>query len=74
MLIVFKNDLQIWKSGIVFCQTLTFSATANPIMHQSVKLVFIDSDYKTWNMDPDELEEAFKKYSELKASLVLHLL
>ena len=43
-------------------------------MHQSVKFVFIDSDYKTWNMNPYELEEAFKKYPEVKAVLALRLL
>lgn len=61
------------KNDIVFCPTLTFSATANPIMYQHAKPVFIDSDYKTWNMDPDALEEAFKKYPEVKAVLVVHL-
>jgi dTDP-4-amino-4,6-dideoxygalactose transaminase len=61
------------KDNIVFCPTLTFSATANPIMYQSAKPVFIDSDYKTWNMDPEALEEAFKKYPKVKAVLVVHL-
>jgi dTDP-4-amino-4,6-dideoxygalactose transaminase len=61
------------RDDIVFCPTLTFSATANPIMYQSAKPVFIDSDYKTWNMDPNALEEAFKKYPEVKAVLVVHL-
>lgn len=61
------------RDDIVFCPTLTFSATANPIMYQSAKPVFIDSDYKTWNMDPDALEEAFKKYPNVKAVLVVHL-
>ena len=37
------------------------------------KPVFIDSDEKTWNMDPDALEEAFKKYPQVKAVLVVHL-
>lgn len=63
----------VGKDDIVFCPTLTFSATANPIMYQSAKPVFIDSDYKTWNMDPDALEEAFKKYPNVKAVLVVHL-
>ncbi len=62
------------KAGdIVFCQDLTFSATANPIIYQNAIPVFIDSDEKTWNMDPVALEEAFKKYPNVKAVMVVHL-
>ncbi|MDC7249476.1 MAG: aminotransferase class I/II-fold pyridoxal phosphate-dependent enzyme [Sphaerochaetaceae bacterium] len=60
-------------NDIVFCQDLTFSATANPIIYQDATPVFIDSDEKTWNMDPEALEEAFKKYPQVKAVLVVHL-
>lgn len=58
---------------VVFCSTLTFSATANPIIYQNAIPVFIDSDYKTWNMCPKALEEAFEKYPEVKAVIVVHL-
>lgn len=61
------------ENDIVFCQDLTFSATANPIIYQNAIPVFIDSDYKTWNMDPKALEEAFIKYPEVKAVLIVHL-
>lgn len=61
------------QSDIVFCPTLTFSATANPIIYQNAVPVFIDSDYETWNIDPKALEEAFEKYPEVKAVLVVHL-
>lgn len=63
----------VGKDDIVFCQSLTFSATANPIIYQNAKPVFIDSDYRTWNMDPNALEEAFKKYPNVKAVIVVHL-
>lgn len=63
----------VGKGDIVFCPTLTFSATANPIIYQNAIPVFIDSDYKTWNMDPDALEQAFEKYPDVKAVLVVHL-
>jgi dTDP-4-amino-4,6-dideoxygalactose transaminase len=43
----------VGNGDIVFCQSLTFSATANPIIYQNAIPVFIDSDYKTWNMEPD---------------------
>ena len=58
---------------IVFCQSLTFSATANPIIYQNAIPVFIDCDYETWNMSPNALEEAFVKYPKVKAVLVVHL-
>ncbi|KQL56481.1 MULTISPECIES: DegT/DnrJ/EryC1/StrS family aminotransferase [Bacillaceae] len=63
----------VGSGDIVFCQTLTFSATANPIIYQNATPVFIDSNYETWNMCPDALEEAFNKYPEVKAVIVVHL-
>jgi len=63
----------VGERDIVFCPTLTFSATANPIMYQNATPVFIDSDEETWNMCPKALEEAFKKYREVKAVIVVHL-
>lgn len=61
------------KGDIVFCPSLTFSATANPIIYQNAVPVFIDSNVETWNMCPDALEEAFAKYPEVKAVIVVHL-
>jgi dTDP-4-amino-4,6-dideoxygalactose transaminase len=63
----------VGKGDIVFCQSLTFSATANPIIYQDAIPVFIDSDYETWNMCPKALEEAFSKYPNVKAVIVVHL-
>ena len=63
----------VGEGDIVFCPTLTFSATANPIIYQRAVPVFIDSDYETWNIDPDLLEEAFEKYPDVKAVLIVHL-
>ena len=62
----------IGEGDIVFCQDLTFSATANPIIYERAVPVFIDSDYETWNMSPKALERAFNKYIP-KAVLVVHL-
>jgi dTDP-4-amino-4,6-dideoxygalactose transaminase len=61
------------EGDIVFCQSLTFSASANPIIYEKAIPVFIDSDEKTWNMSPKYLEEAFKKYPNVKAVMVVHL-
>ncbi|WNS43523.1 DegT/DnrJ/EryC1/StrS family aminotransferase [Paenibacillus sp. MMS20-IR301] len=61
------------SGDIVFCQSLTFSATANPIIYQNAVPVFIDSDLETWNMDPSALEKAFIKYPSVKAVIIVHL-
>lgn len=59
---------------IVFCPSLTFAATANPIIYQNATPVFIDSDKKTWNMSPEALEKAFRIYEgRVKAVIVVHL-
>lgn len=64
----------VGEGDVVFCPTLTFSATANPIIYQNATPVFIDSEYETWNMDPIALEAAFEKYGDkVKAVLVVHL-
>ena len=57
----------------VFCQSLTFSATANPIVYLGAQPVFIDSDEKTWNMSPSALRRAFEKYPDTKYVSVVHL-
>lgn len=61
------------EGDIVFCSTLTFSATANPIIYQNATPVFIDSDHETWNMCSKALEEAFGKYPNVRAVIVVHL-
>lgn len=63
----------VGEGDIVFCPTLTFSATANPIIYQNAVPVFIDSDYETWNMCPKALEKALIKYPQVKAIIVVHL-
>ena len=52
--------LDVKENDIVFCQSLTFSGTCNPIIYQGAIPVFIDSDYETWNMSPMALEKAFE--------------
>ncbi|MEY8666337.1 aminotransferase class I/II-fold pyridoxal phosphate-dependent enzyme [Enterococcus innesii] len=61
------------KDDIVICQSLTFSATANPIIYQNAIPVFVDSDWETWNMSPAHLRAALEKYPQAKAVLVVHL-
>lgn len=63
----------IKQNDVVLCQSLTFSASANPIMYEKGIPVFIDSDYESWNMDPKYLEKALIKYPNAKAVIVVHL-
>jgi len=62
----------VGEDDIVFCQSLTFSASANPILYEGAEPVFIDSEPCNWNMDPALLEEAFEKYTP-KAVVIVHL-
>lgn len=64
--------LGVGKGDIVFCSTLTFSASCNPILYEGATPVFIDSEEETWNMSPIALEKAFKDYTP-KAVVVVHL-
>ena len=57
----------------VFCQSLTFSASANPVKYVGATPVFIDSEYETWNMDPNALRKAFETHKKPKAVVVVHL-
>ena len=61
----------------VLCSTLTFVATANPIVYQGATPIFIDSDRTSWNMDPNLLEAALVQRARRgrlpKAVIVVHL-
>ena len=61
----------------VICQSMTFSASANPIRYQNAIPVFIDSEKDTWNMAPEIMEEAIKdriaKGKKPKAIIPVHL-
>lgn len=50
--------LNVGPGDTVFCSTLTFAASANPIVYQGAEPVFIDSDDVSWNMSPGALEKA----------------
>lgn len=50
----------------VLCSDMTFSATVNPVSYEGGRQVFVDSERETWNMDPQALELAFRKYPGLQ--------
>lgn len=61
----------------VICQSMTFSASANPITYCGATPVFVDSEPETWNMCPSDLrkaiEDRIKKDKKPKAIIVVHL-
>ncbi len=69
--------LNVGEGDVVFCSSLTFSASCNPIIYQNAIPVFIDSDYETWNMCPVALEKALEDAKVNgnipKAVIVVHL-
>ena len=57
----------------VFCSDMTFAATVNPVVYEGGVPVFIDTEYDTWNMDPEALKRAFELYPETKVIVIAHL-
>jgi dTDP-4-amino-4,6-dideoxygalactose transaminase len=61
----------------VLCSTLTFIASASPIVYQGATPVFVDSDHATWNMDPalltEELDACARRTRPPKAVVLVHL-
>ena len=69
--------LGVKRDDEVICQSMTFSASANPIIYQGATPVFVDSEDETWNISPDFLKEAIKdrikKGKKPKAIIPVHL-
>ena len=57
----------------VFCSDMTFDATVNPVAYEGGELIFIDTEYDTWNMDPVALEKAFGLYPDVRLVVMAHL-
>ncbi len=69
--------LNIGARDSVICPTLTFAASANPIVYLGAEPIFVDSEPRTWNLDPELLREALRIETEKgrkpKAVIVVHL-
>lgn len=61
------------RGDVVLCSDMTFAATVNPVSYEGGVQVYVDSERDTWNMDPNALEEAFKKYPQAKVVALAHL-
>jgi pyridoxal phosphate-dependent aminotransferase EpsN len=61
----------------VFCSTLTFAASCNPVRYLGAEPVFLDSDRATWNLDPNLLAHALRERAARgklpRAVIVVHL-
>ena len=57
----------------VFCSDMTFSATVNPVVYEGAQPIFIDSEYDSWNMDPQALKKAFELYPDVKVVILVNL-
>ena len=53
-------SLGVGPGDEVICQSFTFAASCNPARYLGATPVFIDSEEKTWNIDPNILEDAVK--------------
>jgi dTDP-4-amino-4,6-dideoxygalactose transaminase len=69
--------LDVKTGDEVLCQSMTFSASANPIVYLGAKPIFIDSEKDTWNICPEALDTAIKdriaKGKKPKAIIAVHL-
>lgn len=69
--------LNVQENDMVFCQSFTFIASANPVRYIGARLTFIDSEPESWNMSPQALARALKEAKEAgklpKAIIVVHL-
>ena len=61
------------KGHKIFCSDVTFDASINPVAYEDGEAVFIDTEYDTWNMDPEALQKAFEIYPDVKLVVVAHL-
>jgi dTDP-4-amino-4,6-dideoxygalactose transaminase len=67
--------LGIGDGDVVMVQSFTFCGTTNPVSYLGAEIVFIDSEWDTWNMCPESLEEALEiyKHKSVKAIIPVHL-
>lgn len=64
-------DAGVTKGDKVICQSMTFAASANPIVYLGADPVFVDSEYDTWNMSPELLKKAITQLSEKPKAIIV---
>ena len=64
----------VQEGDVVLCSDLTFAATVNPVSYEKGIQVFVDAERDTWNISPEALETALKKYKgKAKAVIAANL-
>ncbi len=57
----------------VFASDMTFDASINPIAYEDGEAIFIDTEYDTWNTDPEALKKAIELYPDVRLYVMVHL-
>lgn len=69
--------LGVQQGDEVICQSMTFAASANPILYLGATPIFVDSEIHTWNLCPETLEQAIidrlSKGKKPKVIIAVHL-
>jgi dTDP-4-amino-4,6-dideoxygalactose transaminase len=63
--------LNVGKDDVVMVQSFTFCGTTNPVSYLGAEIVFIDSEWDTWNMSPIALQDAFEKYNNKSVKAII---
>lgn len=67
------KSLGISEGDLVFCSSLTFAGSVNPVLYEKAVPVFIDSDSLSWNMSREALKKAYQVYPAPRALIVVNL-
>jgi pyridoxal phosphate-dependent aminotransferase EpsN len=69
--------LKLKPGDEVLCPLLTFVASVNPVLYEGATPVFVDSEMRSWNMDPalltEAIEDRIKRGKRPKAVILVHL-
>lgn len=66
--------LGVGRGDRVLCNDCTFIASANPAIHLGAEVGYIDSEMRSWNLDPDLVERALREWAPVKAVIAVHIL
>lgn len=70
------QQLGVGKGDFVLCQSFSFVASVNPVLYQGATPIFIDSEPKTYNIDPDLVRQAIvgahRQQKTIKAIIAVH--
>jgi dTDP-4-amino-4,6-dideoxygalactose transaminase len=66
--------LNVGAGDRILCSDCSFIASANPANYQGAVLGFVDSEERSWNLDPDLVEAALREWAPVKAVIAVHIL